>query len=139
MENLIISYPHIAEAIFKSLDNTSLQNCYQVCTSWKTFLENEEFFWRRLTNGHPGWDVILESKNFKIMSVLAKSFFLMKEDATKQIHPISCAIHSNNVETFKTLKILYPQFKSGRKKFFQFHYAAQEGKINFVELSIHCL
>ena len=121
MENFLISFPHIAEAIFKSLDNKSLQNCLQVCTSWKNFLENEEFFWRRLTKGHPGWDVLLGSKKFQIMSVLAKSFFLMKEDKREQIHPslprldspkrapwkcpVECAKRLNKLVFFKTTAV----------------------------------
>ena len=129
----MISFPHIAEAIFKSLDNKSLKNCHQVCTSWKIFLDNEEFFWRRLTKGHPGWDVLLESKKFQITSVLAKYFFLMAEVERKHIHPIYCAIQTDDVKMFKTLKILYPQFMS---ETMPFHYAADEGKIKIVELFI---
>ena len=47
MEELLLRFPDIGEVIFDLLDEESLQNCREVCRTWKNFIEdpNQKFLW----------------------------------------------------------------------------------------------
>lgn len=162
MDTLFTSFPLIAKYIFQFLDNESLYICLKVSKSWKKFLEEEKFFWKRMTNGHPGWTELLNTMNSQIISTLGQSFFAIDEDSEILIgtrfisienspqfivieygyHPIICAIDLDDVELFKTLINLYPQFQE-LKIYLKswglaspFHFAAYKGKVSFFLNSI---
>ena len=99
MESLLLS--GVGEVIFRYLDNQSLKNCYKTCQSWRVFLENQTFFWRRLTNGHPGWNDLFDVVDFDTVSALGKHFLGMEEDMNikENIHPMFSQL-------WKYLKIL---------------------------------
>lgn len=138
MDVLLHAFPHIAKDIFQFLDQKSLKNCFKVCKSWKTFLENEKFFWRRMTNGQAGWTELLNTMSSQTISALGTSFFAIQEysDIMAEIHPIFCAIDLDDVELFKTLINLYPQFreltlhKKTQARVSPFHFAAYKGKVS---------
>ena len=147
MEKFFISFPHIAEDLFGSLDSGTLENCSQVCQSWKKYLEGKIFFWTKLTNGHPGWDRLIAEKNFELLSTLKTTFLVMKVDPSISdlgIHPIFCAIHMGDIEIFKKLKSLDPnlsKLKIATKwmesicEISPIHYAAKLGRhqiVNFL-------
>ena len=147
MEDFLLS--DVGEVIFRYLDNTSLKNCYKTCQSWKVFLENQTFFWKRLTNGHPGWNDLFNIMDFGTVSALGEHFLEMKEDSNfkEGIHPIFCAINLDNMEIFQELTNIYPQFqdleiqmKLNEILSFEslplFHYAAVKGRMKIVEYFI---
>ena len=144
METFIVTFPHIAEDIFCCLDDETLKKSYKVCQSWKKFLENQRFFWTRLTKGHPGWSEVMNQMNLKTISILGESFFALQADL-ENTHPIFCAIRSDKVQIFKSLTKLYPNFRNLTfKTFYHFsrrhislmHYAAKEGKSKMVKFFI---
>ena len=75
METFLLS--DVGEIIFRLLDNQSLKNCSEVCSSWKGFLEKQAFFWKRFTDGHPGWNELFENVSCETFSILGKNFFTM--------------------------------------------------------------
>ena len=47
-------YPHVGEIIFNYLDDQSLQQCREVCTTWSTFLNLKPFYWIRMMKNYIG-------------------------------------------------------------------------------------
>ena len=86
---------------------------FQIGKSWKVFLQNQTLFWKRLTNGHSGWNDLVDFVDFNNLLALREHFLRMEEDLTLKegIHPIFCAISLDNMDTFKELTKIYPQFQ----------------------------
>ena len=106
------SFPHIAEEIFGHLDKKTLKNCYKVSKSWRNFLLKQTFFLTKLTHGLNGWKAILIENNFEDISTLVDSLIKMEaEERTFNIHPIFCAIYSQNLDLVKRLACFFPRFQ----------------------------
>ena len=54
MEEVVLRFPQIGEEIFDSLDEKSLQNCREVCRTWKNFIEdpNHKLLWIQIIKKH---------------------------------------------------------------------------------------
>ena len=44
MEELIVRFPHLSEAIYDFIDNQSLSNCVEVDRYWQIYLRKQKFF-----------------------------------------------------------------------------------------------
>ena len=125
METLPIAFPHIAEKIFRYLDHQDLENCYFVCQSWQNILEYVRFIWNGSTKGHPGWIEAFYALSFETLKQLHyKTFMDLKRAVisknlrlTVKIHPIFCAIYSDDLEMFKTLTKVFPNFQEMSMKY----------------------
>jgi len=51
MTEIIERYPHVAEQIFKELDNKSLSKCREVAKSWKDLIDRRNYPWTRIVTG----------------------------------------------------------------------------------------
>ena len=143
-ELLFTCFPHLAEEIFRSLDEDTLINCFEVSKSWRKFLSSNHSLITKLTSEHQGWDVVLGERNMAIIPSLAESFidlvkgFISHEYKFPSIHPIFCGIHSGNLELFQNLTLLFPRFQepdyySGPWYYkHPFHFAARRGKLSIV-------
>ena len=47
IEEMILRFPKLAQAVFKDLDDKSLKNCLNVSKIWSKFIPNEKFPWER--------------------------------------------------------------------------------------------
>ena len=47
MVEVLLRFPYMGEVIFYLFDDESLQNCKEVCRTWKNFIEdpNQKFLW----------------------------------------------------------------------------------------------
>ena len=54
MEEVILRFPQIGETIFDLLDEKSLENCKNVCQTWKNFIEdpNLKLMWIQALKVH---------------------------------------------------------------------------------------
>ena len=102
---IFLSFPHVAQLIFEQLDPKTLEGCSKVSETWRKFLENDKFYWVKLSQDHPGWEKFEKSVNFETFVAYGKSFLTLKssEDSYENIDPIFCSIQLNDLEIFKTL------------------------------------
>ena len=123
METIIWNFPHIAGQIFEKLDDKSLKICTEVSTVWRDFIENEKFYWSRVTkidsgNIGFGWDEIMASvQDSKTFCSLGKVLYKMQSLKIETgfyhpIHPITCAVYLDNVELFETILTFGPDLQS---------------------------
>ena len=54
METICKRFPHLAERIFDQVDDQSLDNCKEISREVLKYLENERFFWIRITKKYIG-------------------------------------------------------------------------------------
>ena len=50
MRDLILRFPHVAEQIFKQLDNEDLAKCREVEKLWQKFIDERNYPWLRIVN-----------------------------------------------------------------------------------------
>ena len=52
MENILERFPFVAKSIFSNLDNTSLVQAKEVCSSWRNSINSQKFSWIRIIQTH---------------------------------------------------------------------------------------
>ena len=52
MENLLERFPFVAKSIFSKLDNTSLVQAKEVCSTWRNSINSQKFSWIRIIQTH---------------------------------------------------------------------------------------
>ena len=104
MEELIVRFPHLSEAIYDFIDNQSLSNCVKVDRYWQNYLRNQKFFEIRIIkatvkqfhNMGETWNKIFKSASTEIIFAFgnAVQFFYQKNsnlDYHEDINPIHVA------------------------------------------------
>ena len=80
MKSVKYNCPHLSKIIFGYLDDQSLKQCSEVCTTWSKFLDLEPFYWIRMMKNHIGGqeEFLDDWKRFfyKIPIEIAKPFAL---------------------------------------------------------------
>ena len=64
MENVLLRFPHLGEAIFQKVDNKSLASCQTVSASWYKFIQYQK---------HPKW-IRVKHRLVKNLETLSKEF-----------------------------------------------------------------
>ena len=53
MEEVFLRFPHLAEIVFKKLNNQNLSKCLEVGQSWKLFIDDNNLIWTRIKKKYP--------------------------------------------------------------------------------------
>ena len=76
-------FPHIAEKIFKKLDNKSLKNCREVAKTWQNCIDNRGILWNKIVKRefrNKLFHLACINGNSKIAEILLKSYLVIKFD-----------------------------------------------------------
>ena len=65
MENIIVTFPLLAKGIFSKLDNKSLVQAKDVCSTWRNSITTQKFSWIRIIQTHISDKQELTSTNWK--------------------------------------------------------------------------
>ena len=52
MEEVLLRFTHLGEDIFDSLDDKSLAKCRKISKNWKSFIDNQKFYWIWIIKKH---------------------------------------------------------------------------------------
>ena len=117
-EKCMEKLPHIATAIFAYLDNKSLCQTRQVAKSWLNFIDRQKFYWKRVTQNQPGWDLTLSKIDSEATKILGKCFLAIKRSNLVKDHkipPIFCAlVLSTRWDKLDLLKMLLEKIPSSK-------------------------
>lgn len=142
---MLISTPDVAVQIFDFLDDKSLCKCREVSKYWCNFLDENKFYWRRVTKRHPGWQEFLSTIDSPTTLNLGKSFLKLLKDEhwsfsrCRPCHPIFFSIYHDDFDLFQQMIAIFPNFqdlvfeKVCCGELYPFHYAAALGRMRFVE------
>ena len=116
MENVLLRFPHLGEAIFQKVDNRSLASCQTVSASWYRFIQYQKC---------PKW-IRIKHRQVKNLETLSKEF-----NGGLKIYDGS-AIHGSFVRLF--FSVLHNRmYQNG---YTLFHLAAINGYFGMCELII---
>ena len=97
MEELIVRFPHLSEAIYDFIDNQSLSNCVEVDRYWQNYLRKQKFFEIRIIKATveqfhkmgETWNKIFKGASTETIFALGNAvqvFYLQKNRGTLDFH-----------------------------------------------------
>ena len=89
LEKCMEKLPHIATMIFGYLDNKSLCQSRQVEKSWLNFIDSHKFYWKRVTQNTPGWELTIPNIDSKATKILGKCFLTEYYERISNVHQFS--------------------------------------------------
>jgi hypothetical protein len=147
---IIARFPHVANDIFKELDNETLTNCRKVSRLWCDHLDNQKMYWVRMvqrystntTNSYQQWKKVLKYtpvEYVKDLSVSTQQFVKKKSRRSKlQCFPLQVFDGQGNLELcmymFEKTKKSKP---SRNNKWTALHMSASKGHKEICEFRMH--
>jgi hypothetical protein len=155
LDEMMLRFPHIAQDVFKELDNESLKNCRNMSRAFCDFIDNEKFYWIRKIQNYVSmmiflkqWQKVLRNtptENIKKIFVTVKQF--VEYDCCYYLYrwnlqwsPLHIAAAQGHLELCKYIieKTNNPNPKK-RSGLTAFHMAASSGCQEICELIIEHL
>lgn len=105
-------------------------------------MDNQKFYWERVTQNHPGWPRLLPKIDSAKVSRLGKSFLDLRKIGAKKCHPIFCCINLDDRSFLDEIRRIFPAHANltiSVKDVFgvmkQVHFAAFLGKFEAYKMS----
>ena len=103
------AHPEIIEKVFDALDSNTLLNCRLVCKTWNDFLENTNFWLKKLKGiGQPevvelAWKNLIDKSNDKIeISIFAKCLRMKFTEFIRTEEKTDCLQKTRNAKILNT-------------------------------------
>ena len=110
MEDICYRFPHLSKAIFKQIDNQSLNRCKKVSRIFRTAIDNQKFNWIKIIQKYAGtieksWEIVLHKIPFDIVKELAlatQKFYEVRPSRNKhQWSPLHIAAERGHLSLCK--------------------------------------
>ena len=155
MEDICLRFCHLSAAIFKEIDNKSLNRCRRVCRIFCKSIDGKKFKWirvfqRQMVNNEKPWRDVLglgvgtpkckaSYETWRELASATENFYQVRRKRIRhQWHPLHIAAETGNLSLYK-----YVWFKTGEKnperpkdRLTPFHLAAQNGHFRVCEFIV---